>query len=71
MQVEQVAPILKLNLKLQCWSQIYVIILKRRTAIIGTKADAAARLADGRNKQVIFKNCTPFTDCKNEINYTK
>ena len=30
--------------------------------------DAAARKGDERQKEVIFRNCAPFTDCIGEIN---
>ena len=30
-----------------------------------------ARVNNERNKGVIFKNCTPFTDCISEINNTE
>ena len=36
--------------------------------IIGAGADAAAKQADERDKEVIFKNCAPFINCKTEIN---
>ena len=39
--------------------------------VVGQEADAAVRTADRNNKQATFKNCTPFTDCINEINNTK
>ena len=34
-------------------------------------ADAAAKPADQRNKDVIFKNCAPFITYKSEINNTE
>ena len=37
----------------------------------GAGADAAARQADRKNKQVIFKSYAPFADCLNEKNKTK
>ena len=39
--------------------------------ITGTGADDAAKQLDERNKVVICKNCTPFTDCMSEINNTR
>ena len=36
--------------------------------IIGAGDDAAAKQADERDKEVIFKNCAPFINCKTEIN---
>ena len=29
------------------------------------------KVADGRNKGVIFKNCAPFVECTSEINNNK
>ena len=40
-------------------------------AITGPGADNAAKRIDERQKEVIFKNCTPFTDCISEINNTQ
>ena len=31
----------------------------------------AARQADERNEEIIFKNCAPFTDCVSEIDNTQ
>ena len=36
--------------------------------ITGAGADVTVRQADNINKQVIFKNCSPFSDCISEIN---
>ena len=44
------------------------ILVKGTITITGAGADATARQADERNKGVIFKNCTPFVNCKTEIN---
>ena len=41
---------------------------KGKIIITGAGADAAARQADERDKDVAFKNCAPFTDCKRNIN---
>ena len=46
------------------------IFVKGTTTIVGAGADAAARLADEREKGVIFKNCAPFTKCISRINGT-
>ena len=35
--------------------------------VVGAGADNAARTIDKDNKQAIFKNCAPFTDCITEI----
>ena len=47
------------------------ILVKGKIRITGAGADAAARKADERDKGVIFKNCTPFINCKSEINNTE
>ena len=39
--------------------------------ITGEGAGDNAKRLDERNKGVIFKSCTPFTDCISEINNTK
>ena len=36
--------------------------------VIGKGATTAAIANDGNNKQIMFKNCAPFTDCISEIN---
>ena len=38
--------------------------------VVGQGADAAAISADRKNKQGIFKNCAPSTDCITQINNT-
>ena len=63
--------IVKLNLKLQCQSQVYSnyidysgeYILAKRTITL-----AAAILADINNKQVMLKHYVPFADSTTEIN---
>ena len=44
------------------------ILVKGAITFAGVGDDAAAALADGRNKQGIFKYCAPFANCKSEIN---
>ena len=39
--------------------------------ISGVGTDVAARQADGRNKQVIFKPWAPFTACLSQTNKTQ
>ena len=66
--------IVKLNLKLQCQSQVYSnyidysgeYILAKRTITL-----AAAILADINNKQVMLKHYVPFADSTTEINNTQ
>ena len=47
------------------------ILVKEKITIPGEGDNAAARRADERNKDVIFKNCASFTNCKCEINDIK
>ena len=49
------------------YSDIYILV-KGKVTITGAGDDAEARQADERDKDVAFKNCTPFTDCISEIN---
>ena len=39
--------------------------------ITGVGADDEVKRLDERNKGVVFKNFTPFTDCISEINNTQ
>ena len=43
------------------------ILVKGKITITGVGDDAGTRQKDERNKGVIFKNCSPFTNCKSEI----
>ena len=52
------------------YSDAYIVV-KGRIKITGVGADAAARQADERDKDVAFKNCAPFTNCISEINTTQ
>ena len=45
-------------------------ILVRRTITV-PNTEATGAYPDDRNKEVIFKNCAPFTDCTSEINNTE
>ena len=72
-QNDCIIPIVKLDLKLHLKSSLYdysdpYILVKGRITITSEGADAAAIQADERNKEVIFKNCVVFTNCKSEIN---
>ena len=49
------------------YSDAYILV-KGKITITGRGADAAAKLADERDKGVTFKNCAPFTNCISEIN---
>ena len=44
------------------------ILVSGTIKITGARADDAAKQLDERNKEVVFKNCAPFTDCTSEIN---
>ena len=47
------------------------ILVSGTITITGAGNDDAATQLDERNKGVIFKNCTSFTDCISEINNTQ
>ena len=59
-----------LKLSLCVYSDAY-ILLSGTITITDAGADDAAKRADQREKEIIFKNCTPFTDCISEINNTQ
>ena len=52
------------------YSDAYILV-KGTITIAGAGDDAAARQADERDKDVIFKNCAPFINCISEINNTQ
>ena len=52
------------------YSDAYILVSGTIT-ITGEGADNTAKKLDERNKGFIFKNCTSFTDCINEINNTQ
>ena len=52
------------------YSDAYILV-KKRVTITGRGADQAARQADERDEEVIFKNCAPFIRCISEINNTQ
>ena len=51
-----------LKSSLSGYSDAYILV-KATITIAEEGDDAAARQANERNKGVVFKNCTPFTDC--------
>ena len=59
-----------LRASLRDYSDTYVIVSGTITITGGENNDAGRRLGE-RNKEVIFKNCAPFTDCMSEINNTE
>ena len=50
------------------YSDAYILLKGNITVNNTAAADADANNTD---KKVIFKNCAPFTDCKNETNNTQ
>ena len=50
------------------YSDAYILV--KRTISVNNIAAAGAN-ANNANKKVIFKNCVPFTNCRNEINNTQ
>ena len=52
------------------YSDAYILV-KGTITIAGAGDNAAARQADERDKGVVFKNCSPFTNCISEINNTQ
>ena len=70
--MECTTPIAKLNLKLCCWSQVYVIKVMIITITRGLPDVAdEGKQTDKRNERVIFKNCATFTDRVSKINNTQ
>ena len=53
------------------WLCDVYILVKGTITVIGVAADAAARQADERDKEVIFKNCASFINFKTEVNNTE
>ena len=51
------------------YSDAYILV-KGTITITGGGDNAAARIADERDKSVIFKNFAPFTECISRINNT-
>ena len=47
------------------------ILVKRRITITGEGNNVGARQPDERDKRVMFKNWTPFTNCISKINNTQ
>ena len=54
-----------------CYYADAYILVKGRIKITGEGDDAAERLADERNKGVLFKNCVPFTKCISKMSNTE
>ena len=47
------------------------VLVSGTITINGAGADDAAKRLDEREREVIFKNCGPFTECISEINNTQ
>ena len=45
--------------------------IRAKGTITVNNTAAADTAANNANKKVIFKNCTPFTDCRSKINNVK
>ena len=52
------------------YSDVYILV-SGTTSVVGAVTNNAATATDRNNKQAIFKNCAPFTDCITEINNTQ
>ena len=52
------------------YSDAYILV-RRTITIDGERDDDAAKLLDGRNRGVIFKNCAPLSECVSNINNTQ
>ena len=51
-------------------SDVYIFVIERITTTAAGD-DAAAKQTHERNKCLIFKKCSPFINCKSEINNIK
>ena len=77
--IEHTTLIARSNLKIWCWSQVYVIIrmhiyytlVKGDITVVRVGATNAARPAGQADKQRILKNCRLFADCITKINNTQ
>ena len=73
MPVERITPIVKLNFKISILNSILCNYSDAYILAKGT-ISIAAQTGDNPNngnKEVLFKNCAPFTDCISEINNTQ
>ena len=52
------------------YANAYILVCKETITITGAGDDDATKRLDERNKDVIFKNCAPFTKCISRINNT-
>ena len=49
---------------------MWLYIVSRTITITGVGDDDETKQLDERNKEAIFKNCAPFTDCISEVKNT-
>ena len=72
-RVEIITPIVKLNLKLQCQSLAYVIIVMRTYFVSGTITvpNTGTKANPNSRKSITIKKFAPFTDCISRINNTQ
>ena len=49
------------------FSDAYILVI----GTITVPNTGGASASNNRSKEVVFKNCAPFTDCISEINYTQ
>ena len=52
------------------YSDAYILV-KGTITIVRPEADDTATAAGNNNKQLVFKNCGPFTSCISKINNTQ
>ena len=77
-RVKRITPLFKLSLRLHTilksslcnYSDAYIPVKEIITVDEAGWTPTAVQV-DGNNKQAIYKNCVPFTDCIAEINNTK
>ena len=70
-RVERIRPVVKLNLKLWCQIQVYVIIGMRTNLSVELKQSKQRITAPNNRNNIIIKNCGSFTDCISETNNTQ
>ena len=58
---------LMLNTNLCHFSDVYILVRGKVTAV-GQGVNGTAIAADRNDKEVVFKNCAPFTSCISKIN---
>ena len=56
-----------LNTNLCDFSDVYLLV-RGKVTIVGQGVNGTAIAADRNDKEVVFKNCAPFTSCISKIN---